>query len=70
LVHPILLAGSAGGAAARSPSPRTAEAAAALDAAGRIRKALYASGMFSPPGKAARSREIRPALNVEAIKKT
>jgi len=62
-------AGSAGGAAARSSSLRTAEAAAAPDAAGRKRKALYASGMFSLPGKAVRSRANRPALNEEAIRK-
>ena len=59
--------GSAGGAAARSPTPRTAEAAS--EVAGRQRKALYASEIFSQPGKTVRTREIRSALNVEAIRK-
>jgi len=54
----------------RQPALHTAEAAAAPDAAGRKRKMHYASGMFSPPGKAVRSRANRPALNVEAIKDT
>jgi len=54
----------------RQPALHTAEAAAAPDAAGRKRKMHYASGMFSPPGKAVRSRANRLALNVEAIKDT
>ena len=64
--------GSAGGAAARAPAPRTPEAAAALGDAGRKRKALYASGIFPPPGKkgkAARKGEIRPKFDVKAIRK-
>jgi len=61
--------GSAGGAATRSSALHTAKAAAAPDVAGCKRKALYASGMFSPPGKAARTRDIRPALNFEEIRK-
>ena len=64
--------GSAGGAAARAPAPRTPEAAAAPGDAGRKRKALYASGIFSPPGKkgkAARKGETRAKFDVKAIRK-
>ena len=64
--------GSAGGAASRAPAPRTPEAAAAPGDAGRKRRALYASGIFSPSGrkgKAARKGEIRPKFDVKAIRK-
>jgi len=64
--------GSAGRAASRAPASRTPEAAAVPGDAGRKRKALYASGIFFPPGKkgkAARKGEIRPKFDVKAIRK-
>ena len=64
--------GSTGGAASHAPAPSTPEAAAAPGDAGRKRKALYASGIFSKPGKkgqAVPKGEIRPTFDVKAIRK-
>jgi hypothetical protein len=55
--------GSALGAAARSPALHTAEVAP--DTAGRKQKAPYASGMFSPPGKAAPGVDKKNQAGVE-----